>query len=402
MIIEYDITIVGGGMNGATLALALADTGLKVAMIEAHALNANNRPSYDDRAIALAHGSARILENLGVWKHLRRNAAAIHHIQVSDRGHFGSTRLDREQEGVEALGYVATARAIGAALNKSLNQLDQLQLFCPATLESFDVNESGATLRLLQDNKQLQLETKLLIAADGAESPIRKQLDIPVREWNYGHHAVIANITPERPHNNVAFERFTDTGPLAVLPMTNNRCAIVWTTLDDQVDEILSLDDQAFLNRLQQRFGYRLGKLTKAGKRAAYPLKMMQVREHYRPRTIFIGNAAHTVHPIAGQGCNLGIRDVAVLAEIIEQTTKSGDDVGSAVVLQRYAAARDEDQNTVTLATDVLARLFTNPLPPLVAGRNVGLTALNLIPGAKHLIARQAMGLRGRLPRLAR
>ncbi|MBU0499759.1 MAG: 2-octaprenyl-6-methoxyphenyl hydroxylase [Gammaproteobacteria bacterium] len=399
---EFDIAIVGGGMNGAALALALSGSGLSVAMIETLALDAGYRPSYDDRGIALAHGTARILKNIGVWDHLRPNAEPIRRIHVSDRGHFGFTHLDAAEEGVAALGYVATAHAIGAALATGLKSTEGLRLFCPATLERFTIGADRVELSLRQQGQSLPMGARLLVAADGAESPIRSQLAIPVREWNYGHHALIANLTPALPHRGVAYERFTDSGPLAALPLPGNRCAIVWTALDQQVDEIMGLDDEAFLARLEQRFGQRLGRFGKLGARAAYPLKMRQVREHYRPRALIIGNAAHTVHPIAGQGFNLGIRDVALLAELLIDAARAGSDPGAEALLQAYAAGRDRDQQAVTLATDLLARLFSNPLPPLRIARDLGMLAIDLLPGATHLLARRAMGLGGRLPRLAR
>lgn len=398
----FDIAIAGGGMNGAALALALNGSGLSVALIESLALDAGYRPSYDDRGIALAHGTARILHGIGVWEHLRQNAEPIRRIHVSDRGHFGFTHLDAEEEGVDALGYVATAHAIGAAMAAGLRTAEGPYLFCPATLERFAIGPDRVDLSLRRQGQPIQIGAQLLVAADGADSPIRAQLDIPVREWHYGHHALTTNVTPAFPHQGIAYERFTDSGPLAVLPLPGNRCAVVWTALDHQIEEILGLDDDAFLARLQQRFGHRLGCFDMAGKRAAYPLKMRQVREHYRQRALIIGNAAHAVHPIAGQGFNLGIRDVALLAELLIKAARAGSDPGAETLLQAYASGRDRDQQGTTLITDMLARLFTSPLPPLRVARNLGMLALDLLPGAKHLLARHAMGLGGRLPRLKR
>ncbi len=390
----HDVVIVGGGMNGATLALALSQAGLDVALIEAVELQAEQRPSYDDRAIALALGSVRILRRLGVWSELAERAEPIRRIHVSDRGHFGVTRLDSAEEGVEALGQVALARDIGAALNQRLAQAKGLRLICPAQLRDFEQHPEAIQLQVEQGGEQLRIDTRLLVAADGADSPIRQRLDIPVRSWHYGQHALVANITPGKPHQGVAYERFTDSGPLALLPMPGNRCALVWTCRDEQREALLALDDDAFLAGLQERFGYRLGRLQQPGRRAAYPLKMMQVRQHYRPRVVLIGNAAHTVHPIAGQGFNLGIRDVSVLTEVLAEGLRSGADPGSEPLLQRYAQRRDADQQGITLFTDLLARLFSSPLPPLRLGRNLGLLGIDLLPPAKHALARRAMGLR--------
>jgi len=223
-----------------------------------------------------------------------------------------------------------------------------------------------------------------------------------VREWTYGHHAVIANLTPGRPHRGMAFERFTDTGPLAMLPMTGGRSSLVWTVRDQHLDEMLSLSDRAFLERLQARFGYRLGRLRQIGRRTAYPLRQVYAREHVRARLALVGNAAHTVHPVAGQGFNLGIRDVAALAEVLVAAAAAGKDPGALEVLQGYQRSRRRDHRTVLLATDALARVFTSPLAPVRVLRDLGMLGVDLIPGARHLLARQAMGLRGRLPRLAR
>lgn len=400
---RFDIVIVGGGMNGASLALALAGSGLRLALLESRPLDASDRPSYDDRAIALALGSVRILDRLGVWPQLQPQAEPIRQIHISDRGHFGFCRIDRAEEGVDYLGQVALARDIGLALDQGLRQAN-LTLICPATLLDFEQLDARVRLRLSSPEGQRTIDAALLVAADGAESPVRKALGLPVRQWDYGQHALVANITPGRPHQGVAYERFTDTGPLALLPMPGERCAMVWTARDDQVDGLLALDAARFLVRLQQRFGYRLGPFRQLGRRAAYPLRMMQVREHFRGRVLLIGNAAHTVHPIAGQGFNLGLRDVAVLAELLRAAARNGQDPGDEALLRAYVARRDGDQQGVTLATDLLARLFASPLPPLRWARDLGLLGIDLLPGAKHWIARRAMGLglHGRTPRVER
>jgi 2-octaprenyl-6-methoxyphenol hydroxylase len=392
---QFDVTIVGGGMNGATLALALGHSGLRVALVEALALETPDRPSYDDRAIALAQGTVRILDRLGIWQHLRAEAEPIRRIHISDRGHFGVTRLDSAEEGVAALGQVALARDIGAALNQGLQAAGDLQLFCPAQLLRFEQTDQWVHLQLDADGLERSIDSRLLVAADGAESPVRKALGIGVRQWQYGHHAVVTNVTPDRPHQGVAYERFTDTGPLAMLPMPGNRCGVVWTTDDAGVEGLLALDDAAFLQALQERFGYRLGRLLHPGKRTAYALSMMQVRRHFQQRVVLIGNAAHRVHPIAGQGFNLGIRDVDVLAELLNRAAAQSADPGDERWLRCYASRRDADQRGVTLFTDVLARLFSNPLQPLPLLRNLGLLGIDLLPPAKHAIARRAMGLHG-------
>jgi len=399
---NYDILIAGGGMVGASLARALAGTGLRIAVVEPVSAAAETQPSYDDRVIALSWGSRLILQGMGCWDAMASSAEPIRHIHISDRGRFGFTRLDHRQEQVPALGYVVTARAIGAALLGGVADQANLDWLSPASIENFDNDADSVRLQLNVDGSPRQVTARLLVAADGGESAIRRALDVPMQEWTYGHTAVIANVTPSKAHDGVAYERFTDTGPLAMLPMSEGRCSMVWTQPDDKVAEILALDDQAFLAGLQERFGYRLGRLAKVGKRAAYPLRLLRVKEMVRPRVAIIGNAAHTLHPVSGQGFNLGLRDVAWLAELLAKAAASDVDPGAPAVLDAYASGRAPDQSRVALVTDLLARLFVNPLQPIKTARGCGLVTLDLMPGIKREVARQFMGTRGSLSRLSR
>ena len=398
----YDILISGGGLVGASLACALGGRGLRIGLIEAVPFGDSSQPSYDDRAIALAQGTQRIFTGMGLWDALAPRVTPIHQIHVSDRGRFGFTRLDRAEEGVPALGYVALARDMGAVLAEQLQRLDDVELICPARVSCVDIETDNAVVSVQSDAGELTLQARLVVAADGAQSTLRELFDIPTTEWDYRQSAVITNITPERPHGQIAYERFTDTGPLALLPMSEQRCSVVWTLHASQVDEVMALDDAAFLARLQDRFGHRLGILQRVGKRVAYPLRLVRARQSVRPRLALIGNAAHTLHPIAGQGFNLGLRDVAALAEVVLDAQHAGEDIGADAVLQRYADWRQQDHRRVIAFTDGLTRLFTNPLPPIALARNLGLLALDLCPPAKRLFARLTMGRAGKLPRLAR
>jgi 2-octaprenyl-6-methoxyphenol hydroxylase len=399
---DYDILIAGGGMVGASLARAVAGLGLKIAVLEPVRAEAAVQPSYDDRVIALAYGSRLILDAMGVWKPLAANAQPIERIHISDRGHFGFAHLDCREESTPALGYVLTARAIGASLLADIETQAGLDWLSPANLLSFQTMTDHVLANIEVDGQIRQLSARLLVGADGGDSAVRRQLDPPLRQWTYGQTAVIANISPSKPHGNVAYERFTDSGPLALLPMSEHRCSLVWTQRDADVDELLGLDDAAFLQRLQRRFGFRLGRFHRLGRRAAYPLRFTQVKKMFAPRVLLIGNAAHSLHPIAGQGFNLGLRDVAQFADSLAQAAAQGEDPGATAVLQAYAAARMPDQQGVGLMTDGLARLFSNPLPPLRLARNAGLLALDMLPPLKRRLARQFMGLQGRLPRLSR
>lgn len=399
---DYDILIIGGGLVGASLACALGNQALRVGLIEAKPLATGAPAHYDERSIALSYGSRLIFDALGLWPALAAHATPIRHILISNRGHFGATRLAAQDEGVDALGYVTPARVIGTVLAESLVQFANVELLCPAQLERVTLGEEAAEVTVTMAGEARQLRGRLIVAADGANSAVRESLGIQTRHWGYAQTAVIANITPENFHQYTAYERFTDSGPLAMLPLQNERCGVVWTVGSSDADTIMALDDAQFLARLQARFGQRLGRLLKVGARQAYPLTLVRARESVRARLALIGNAAHSLHPVAGQGFNLGLRDVAALADTVMNALRSGIDIGNLAMLQSYADARRRDQRGVIAFTDGLARIFSNPLAPVAFARNLGLIAVDLLPAGKHFLTRRTMGLAGRLPRLAR
>ncbi|HDK37829.1 MAG TPA: 2-octaprenyl-6-methoxyphenyl hydroxylase [Thiolapillus brandeum] len=394
----YDIIIVGGGMAGASLAIALSGHGLRIALVEAAAFKVDTVPNYDDRGIALAMSSQRIFGALKAWNTMAGQAEAIRHIHISEQGGFGFTHLDADEEHVSALGYVITARNLGAALLKHLSGLEDIDIIAPERVQWVNIDGETAHVGLQQQT----LQARLLVAADGGNSFIRQQLGFDVQRREYGQSAITTNLTPGHPHRNIAYERFTRNGPMALLPMTGQRCALVWTVRDEKVGEILSLNDKEFLARIQRQFGWRLGRFQRAGKRSSYPLSQLYVADTILHRAVLIGNAAHTLHPVAGQGFNLGIRDVAALAEVVLQGFQSDEDPGSLTVLQRYQGWRNKDQRQVVQLTDALVRSFSNDLPPVRLARNLGLLTLESLPAARHVIARAAMGISGRLPRLSR
>jgi 2-octaprenyl-6-methoxyphenol hydroxylase len=400
---DYDILIIGGGMVGASLGVALAPLPLRVGLIEAVEFESSAQPSYDDRTVALSYGSRRIFESLKVWQRLEASGATpIERIHISDRGHFGFARLDASEAGVAALGYVVENRVLGQALKPVLAETRNLTLICPATVEDVAFADSAASVTLRRDGKLETLSARLVVAADGGRSLVRDKAGIAARRTDYQQTALATNVTPELPHRNVAYERFTASGPLAFLPMSENRCAVVWSLSPDKVEALLALDDAQFLAALQERFGTRLGRFLKVGKRMAYPLALTKVSAHIGPRLVLIGNAAHTVHPVAGQGFNLGLRDVAVLAQVLGDAQREGRDLGEYAILEKYVAWRQRDNLAVSTFTDGLVRIFSNDLPPLSFARNLGLVAVDLFPPAKRALLRLSMGLAGRLPRLAR
>ncbi|MBS1201627.1 MAG: 2-octaprenyl-6-methoxyphenyl hydroxylase [Chromatiaceae bacterium] len=399
---NYDLIIVGGGLIGGSLACALAGTGLRIALVEAVAADAPRQPSYDERVIALSWGSRLILEAMGLWQEIAPDAAPIERVHISDRGRFGFARLDHAELGVAALGYVVPARALGTAIRAAIEGAPDLDLLCPARLVGQRLSGERIEAEVLMGAEERGLSARLLVAADGGDSAVRKGLGIRTDEQPYGHCAVITTVTADRPRTGVAFERFTETGPLAMLPMTGGRYSVVWTCRETEAAEILGLTDAEFTARLQQRFGYRLGRLGKPAPRRAYPLKLALTREAIQPRAVLIGNAAHTLHPVAGQGFNLGLRDVAALADVLAEAAAGGRDPGAPETLAAYGRWRGRDQQGVATLTDALARLFVNPWLPLRVARDVGMIGLDLLPPARRLVARRFMGTGGRLPRLAR
>lgn len=400
---DYDILIIGGGLVGASLGCALGQSGLRVAIIEAVPLSSAAQPSYDDRAVALAFGSRRIFEGLGIWEAVTRLAAyPIEHIHISDRGRFGFTRLHAAEAGLPALGYVVPTRVLGNALYVGLEKFSNVRLLCPARLERIDTTDDHVSVDVVCGSEQTTLHAKLVVAADGANSLVRQAVGIEARRTEYQQVAVVTNVTAAEPHQNWAYERFTDSGPLALLPMADNTCGVVWTARREQADTILSWSDAQFIERLQERFGGRLGNFLRVGKRVSYPLALTRVREHVRSRLALIGNAAHTVHPVAGQGFNLGLRDVAALAEVLVDATRAGQDIGDLAVLERYARWRQRDNQVTARFTDGLIRIFTNNFLPVVMARDLGLVAVDLLPPIKRGFIRVTSGLAGRAPRLAR
>jgi 2-octaprenyl-6-methoxyphenol hydroxylase len=403
------IAVVGGGLVGMSLAVALGRAGISVSLIEASNAQPRSDSAYDSRPIALSQCSRRILDTLGVWDALGAAATPITRIHVSDRGHFGFARMCAEDHGVDALGYVASAAALGQALEEVLACMPGVCVLRPAVIDQVE-REHLQVVRLSvaasgpgpAGDFPSRLEAKLMALCDGGRSPLRERLGIHVNERDYGQWAVTARVTARCAHGGVAYERFTSGGPLAMLPMQGNDCGLVWSMDADSSERLLALDDEGFLRALGEQFGMRLGGFVASGPRSAFPVRLSTASEVIGERLAIIGNAANRLHPVAGQGLNLGLRDAAALAEIVTAALREGGDPGDPSALARYAAWRRDDQKRVSRATDGLVRLFSNSFAPLVLARGLGLLAFDLFPPAKRRFGNHAMGLSGRQSRLAR
>ena len=398
---KFDVIIVGGGLVGASMACALSGHGLSIAVIEAVPWRQIGQPSYDDRTLALSLASSRILEAIGLWPGVKDGVTPIMQINVSNRGHFGNARISAGELGVPALGYVSEGRLIGQAVHQRLPQCTDVQWLCPVQVTAIECAADTVEVSIDGEQGRCILQGRLLIGADGANSMVRETLGLSTTGHDYHQTAIIANVTPEKAHENRAFERFTDTGPLAVLPHVGDRCGIVWTVAAEMADAVMGMDDETFLQGLQQRFGYRLGVLRQPGKRYAYSLKLMYASEQYAQRAVVIGNAAHAIHPVSAQGFNLGLRDVAVLAELIVAAKTAGEDIGARELLAHYQAWRRPDQERMIQYTDTLVRVFAQPWLPVRLLRGLGLLAFDLSQPLKRALSRRTMGFGGRVPKLA-
>ncbi len=386
------VIIIGGGMAGATLALALSRlTGgrLQIDLIEAEQPSGRRHPGFDARAIAMAYGTSQQLTDIGIWPALGSCATSITRVQVSDQGHAGKVNLAARDYRVPALGYVVELHDAGQRLFSLLAKAPGVRLHCPARQRGIVRHQQSAMVTL--DNGE-QLVADLVIAADGSHSAVASQCGIQWSQQDYRQVAVIANVTTALPHQGQAFERFTSQGPLALLPMSNGRSSLVWC-LDNKLQQELSQwDDQRFIAALQLEFGWRLGQITAVGQRQYYPLYLRTADRCISHRLALVGNAAQTLHPIAGQGFNLGLRDVMTLAETVADVVNQGGDPGFFPVLQRYQQRRLADKRATVGITDGLIHLFANHHMPLVAARNLGLMTMANSSSLRDALARQTLG----------
>lgn len=405
-----DIVIVGGGMVGASLAVALASSPYDITLVEGHVPDSATQPSFDDRTTALGNGSRAIFEGIGLWPALDPEAGRIRDIHVSDAGRFGFARLNASEFGLDALGYVIANRTIGRALWKAMEAQPRLRVLAPARAAAVrfagegaqegvevDVEAAGAATRTLR--------ARLVVAADGANSAVRSALGLGATQEDYGQVALVANIATDRPAVGTAYERFAPSGPIALLPLADGTWTIVWALEPGAAKEIQLEDDTRFLARLQDAFGWRAGAFTRVGARSAYPLVLARSEQGHAARAVLIGNASQALHPVAGQGFNLGLRDAASLAEVlVEDAAAKGEarDPGATAVLERHAAWRAGDRSGMTRFTDTLVRVFGDARPGVKLLRDLALLGFDVAPPAKRALSRVSWGFGKRLPRLSR
>jgi len=402
---EFDVVIVGAGMVGATTALGISGLGLSVLLVDSFAFKNTGlsyTPSYDARSTAISWGSKEILNQLGVWSTVSEHVSPISHVHVSEKGRFGVTRMSAEELKFDALGYVVPNQWLGQCLLQKLED-KQVPLCAPAKVTHI-VRENEHQLIHLESVGVSPAITKrihahLMVIADGTNSSTAELLGIESEIEAYGQHALIANITTELPNDGVAYERFTKQGPLALLPLTATTSALVWTHDSDSVQGFLDMDDKVFCTALQNAFGERLGKITRSGTRNAYPLRLVRAKEQFRPGVVLLGNAAHSLHPVAGQGFNLALRGVASCLEMLKKADQAQHDIGGISGLKRFNDDLANDQAKTIVFSDQVVKLFGHHSSLVGLVRDAGLVALDNLPMLKSLFASQAMGLAGKKAR---
>ena len=385
-----DIAIVGGGLVGSSLAAALAPLGWRVALIEAQTARAS-APAWDERNLALARRSVQALESLGVWTHAAAEAHPIVKVRVTSRGDFGAVRIDAADYGLPSLGHTVPARALGAALESRLASLSTLRRIAPATVVALEPGDDSLALVLERGGARERLAARLVVAADGSDSFLRGALGIAAREHDYGQTAIVATVVPTKPHGGVAYERFTDTGPIALLPLAQDRAALVYSVRSDDAERMLALDDAAFLAAATERSAAPLGALRRIGRRQRWPLRRVEAAAVVARRAVVVGNAAQTLHPIGAQGFNLGVRDVLALAQRLPDPSA---DPGDAAQLERYSQERAPDREATMRISDLLVRGFAPDRELARLARGVAFATLDRMPAAKRELAFAMMGYR--------
>jgi 2-octaprenyl-6-methoxyphenol hydroxylase len=403
-VLAKDVVVLGGGLVGLSTAVALGQAGLSVAVVDREQPSIAAADPFDGRGSAIAWGSAQALRGIGLWPLLEKHAAPIEEIRVSDGESLLFLHYDHRDVGGNPLGYIVENRFTRRALYARIAALETVMLLAPA--QAMDVSRSNAGADVtLADGRRIR--ARIVIAADGRESPTRQQAGIGVMRWSYRQTGIVCSIHHAKPHRGLAHERFLPAGPFAVLPLPDSesgehRSSIVWTERDELAPAMLALNDVEFAQEIALRFGDSLGAIAVAGPRWAYPLSLLQADRYTDLRLALVGDAAHVIHPIAGQGLNLGLRDVAAIAECIVDAHRLGLDIGAADILERYARWRRFDNLALLAVTDGLVRLFSTDMAPVRIARDIGLAAVQRLPGLKRFFMRHAMGVVGDPPRLVR
>lgn len=391
---HYDIIIVGAGMVGATLACGLAEEAeqLSIAIIDANAPSFDwDENSYDMRVSAITRASQTLLKNVGAWeKIIEQRVSPYQDMFVWDEGGKGELHFDSADMGETDLGHIIENRVIVKSLHQRIKELPQIELLCPAKLENIEFNDDKASLTL---EDKTELSANFVVAADGSRSWVRQQADIAVKGWDFDQSALVTTVKTEKYHQDTAWQRFLNTGPLAFLPLTDGYSSIVWSTSPDEAKRLIEISEEDFAIELEQAFESKLGKVTSVARRAAFPLRLFETLNYVKPRLAIVGDAAHTIHPLAGQGVNLGLADVASLIEVTVEALNSKKDIGDLKVLRRYERWRRADNRSMLLAMDGLKRLFGSELSAVKSLRSLGLDITNQITPLKNLIMQQAMGI---------
>jgi 2-octaprenyl-6-methoxyphenol hydroxylase len=401
---QSELVIVGGGLVGLSLATACAGAGLDVAVIDREEPSRMVETAFDGRTSAIAFGSQRILAGIGVWDAVASEAEPIREIRVADGDSPLFLHYDHTEIGPDPLGYIVENRVLRRALLARAASLPNLRHLAPAHVATAERKSGGVAVTLKDGTLAAgdSVRGALLVAADGKLSPLRQEAGIRTLERRYKQIAIVCTVWHERPHLGLAVEHFLPAGPFAILPMTGDRSSIVWTERAELVPRLLALDAAAFHAELAKRLGDFLGRIEVVGPRWRYPLSLMHAARYGAERLVLVGDAAHVIHPIAGQGLNLGLRDVAVLAELIVDARRLGLDIGNADILSRYERWRRFDTVALTAVTDGLNRLFSNTIAPVAWARGLGLAAVNRLPPLRRFFMQHAMGMVGTLPRLVR
>ncbi|MBD1859471.1 MULTISPECIES: FAD-dependent hydroxylase [Leptolyngbya] len=395
---EFDIAIVGGGVVGTTFACALKDSGFRVALIEAEL---TSQAVSRAQAYSISLLSSRIFEGMGIWQEIRSQVETYKRVQLTDANSPNAVKFAPNDIGTETLGYVAEHRVLISALHQLLKSCSNVELFCPAKVVKTEFQPNGATLDVMLNGEIQQIRSHLVIAADGSRSPLRQQAGIKTFGWQYGQACVVATLKLESPHDNTAYEWFWSTGPSGILPLTDDRYRIVWTTNRAEAEKLVALDDRQFIETFQQRYGSKFGTPQIEGNRYLFPIQLMHSRRYVLPQLALIGDAAHSCHPLGGQGINMGIRDAAALAQVLQTAQKRGEDIASLKVLRRYERWRQWENLIILSITDILNRTFSNQIFPIVQLRRFSLWFLQNIPPIRSLVFRIMSGLTGRAPQLA-